>query len=87
MRTPNPAAQALLDRHHAGQQIGFVQLLELQLSTTLYLTTAGLPLPWAGQTWQPLGLALSPIEDDRDEFLGLQFELPAVTPEIGRAHV
>ena len=50
MRTLNAAGLALLARIAAGERIGWVQLIELQLSTTLRLTTAGHDVPWDGFT-------------------------------------
>lgn len=82
MRTLNPAAAALQARLNAGEQIPVVQLVHMLFTPTpLYLSTAGVPLQWAGQTWQGIGLSVSAIDDDVSEFGALQFGLPAVTPE------
>lgn len=81
MRSLNTAALALLGRIQAGEQIPLVQLIEIELDVTLYLTTAGLPLVWAGQTWQAIGLAVGPVENEVGEFQSLVFTLPAVSPE------
>jgi len=79
MRDLNPAGTALLARALAGEQIPIVQLIELQFSTTLYLTNCGLPLEWDSHTWQPIGVQITPVDDDVTEFTNLQFGLPAVS--------
>jgi len=81
MRTLNSAAAALQSRLDAGEQIPVVQLIEMLFTSPLYVSTAGVPLVWAGQTWQGIGLSVSAIDDDDSEFGALQLSLPAVTPE------
>lgn len=80
MRTLSLAGQALLDRITTGEQIPLVQLLEAQLtSLTLYLTTAGAPLVWAGHTWQPTALRIDPVAyGSNGEVDQLAFVLPGV---------
>lgn len=81
MRALNTAGQALMARALAGEQIPVVQLVELELDVVWRLTSAGIPLEWAGQTWQPVGGTVTGVEDDVGEFLGITLTLPAVTPE------
>lgn len=81
MRTLNAAGAALLARARAGEQIPVVQLIELHFDQVLYVTNAGIPLEWDGKTWQPLGVQISPVEDDITEFTNLQFALPAVSQD------
>jgi hypothetical protein len=81
MRTLNAESLALLARAQAGEQMPMVQLIEVQLTAVLRLTTAGLPLLWGGYTWQPLGVSISPVDDDVSEFTNLVFTLPAVSPD------
>lgn len=81
MRSLNAEALALLSRTLAGEQVPMVQLIELQLTETLRLTTAGLPLEWGGYTWQPLGVSISPVDDDVSEFTNLTFSLPAISSD------
>jgi hypothetical protein len=80
MRTLNGAALTLLARVAAGDQIPLVQLVELQLATTVRLTTAGGPITWGGNTWQPAGLGrIEAIDDSAQELQALQFTLPGVS--------
>lgn len=81
MRVLNTAAQALMDRALAGEQIPVVQLVELELDVVWRLTSAGVPLEWGGQTWSPIGGAVTGVEDDVGEFMGITLTLPGVTPE------
>jgi len=79
MRTLNAAGLALLARIAAGERIGWVQLIELQLSTTLRLTTAGHDVPWDGFTWTRASVGtIAAINDDANELQGLEFSLPGV---------
>jgi hypothetical protein len=79
MRTFNAAALALLARIAAGERIPWVQLVELQLSSTVYLTTAGESVDWNGHTWlSASALRIDPIEDGSAELPGLSFTLPGV---------
>lgn len=78
MKAWNTAAQALLARIQAGEVIPWVQLIAVGLDVPLYITTAGIPLSWGGQTWQPTGVSVGPVEEDADEFPALALELPAV---------
>lgn len=80
MRAPNAEALALLARLRAGEQIPMVQLVEFLFeSGAQRATTAGRPIPWNGETWQPLGLHIDPVQDDVGEFGNLTFSLPGVT--------
>lgn len=83
MRTVNAAAQALLDRIAAGEQIPLVQLVEMRLaSVTLYYTTAGVPLQWAGHTWASVGGRIEPLNYAAKGTVDqLQFSLPGVTED------
>ena len=64
MRTLNADALALLARIEAGERIPVVQLVQLVLTETIYLTTAGRAISWGGHSWLPAGLgAIEPIED------------------------
>jgi hypothetical protein len=79
MRTLTVAGQALLDRALAGEQMAMVQLVQVDLATTLYLTTAGHAIAWGGNTWSPAGLGpIAAIEDSATEMPGLQFTLPGI---------
>lgn len=74
MRTPSTGAQDLLNRIAAGEQIAWVQLIEMQLSETLRFTTAGRDVEWGGYTWLRNTVAqIEPIEDSSGELLGLRF--------------
>lgn len=80
MRDLNPAALALLDRATAGEQIGLVRLVELDLAVPQYHSTCGYPLQWDGKTWQATGLAVEPVEDEAGAEGGqIVLSLPAVT--------
>lgn len=80
MRTLNSAAEALLARIADGEQVPLVQLVEMQLETTVYLTTAGVPLVWGGHTWAPAGLGtIEPVDDSTGEIQSLSFQLPGIT--------
>lgn len=82
MRTFNTAAAALLARFDAGEQVPVVQLVELQLTVTQRLTTAGGPVTWGGHTWLPAQLGIvEAVEDVAGELQGLTFTLPAVSAE------
>lgn len=88
MRTLNTAAQALLARIQAGEQIPMVQLLEFGFSPAERYTTAGHVLTWGGHEWQPLGVVIEPVADSSTEMPGLSFGLPGVTgPSIALALV
>jgi hypothetical protein len=82
MRTLTVAAQNLLDRIAAGEIIPMVQLVRVDTTPTMYLTTAGIALAWGGHTWQPVGLQIEPISDTATgEIDQLVFTLPAVTED------
>lgn len=79
MRTLSPAGEALLARLQAGERIPMVQFVEMALSTTLRLTTAGRALQWAGETWEPSGLGtIEPIKNGVGEVEGLAFSMPGI---------
>ncbi len=82
MRPMNAAAQALLARIQAGEQIPLVQLVKVQFeAATVYLTTAGHVVPWDGQEWLPAGLGqIEAVTDSPDDIAPLKFTLPALTP-------
>lgn len=82
MRTLNSAALALLARIQAGEKIPVVQLVVMELTETVYLTTAGRDITWDGHTWVYATLgAIEPIEDASGDVQALQFSLPGVVPE------
>lgn len=83
MRTLNAGGLALLDRAQAGEQLAIVQLLRIEFAMlTVYMTTAGAPITWSGQVWEPAGLgAIEPVEDSAAEMPPLRFTLPGLTPE------
>jgi len=87
MRVLNLAAQALLARIAAGEQIPWVQLIELSLSETVRFTTAGRNVAWGGFDWIRSGLGqVEPIEDTSGELQGLRFTMPGVDgTQIGLA--
>ena len=79
MRTLNAPAIDLLGRIASGEKVPIVQLVELRLTTTVYLTTAGRAIQWGGHTWQPMGLGtIEPVKDDVAELQSLSFTLPGV---------
>ena len=82
MRTLNVDALALLARIEAGERIPVVQLVQLVLTETIYLTTAGRAISWGGHSWLPAGLgAIEPIEDVTGDVQALQFSLPGISAE------
>ena len=82
MRTLNTAGQALLDRLLAGEQITVAQLVFMDLDTPQYLTNAGAPLVWSGNTWQPIGGQIAPVEStSTGEIDQLSFTLPGITED------
>lgn len=79
MRALSTAGQALLARVKAGEPVGWVQLVLMDLSAPLRLTTAGRDLPWAGEVWHTAGIgSIDPIEDGSGELQGLSFTMPGV---------
>lgn len=80
MKTLNAAGQALLDRAIAGEQIPMVNLIEAQLTVPQYWAVCGIPLVWSGQTWAPLDVQVSEVEEEAGAFNGISFTLPGVTP-------
>lgn len=83
MRTINSAGLALLARAQAGEQLPVVQLVRIDFAAaTVYLTTAGGPITWSGQTWEPAGLgAIEPVEDTSAEMPPLRFTMPGLNPD------
>ena len=83
MRTINAAGLALLARAQAGEQMPIVQLLRIEFAAaTIYLTTAGAPIEWDGQSWEPAGLgAIEPVEDAAAEMPPLRFTMPGLSPD------
>lgn len=79
MRTWNTAAQALLARLEAGEQIPWTQLVQLDLDVVQRYSTSGVAQEWDGFTWQPLGVYVGAIDDSAAEFTQLTLTLPAVT--------
>jgi hypothetical protein len=78
-RTLNTAGAALLARLQAGEQIPVVQLVQVDLSTTLYYACCGVPLVWAGQTWTPADIGISAVEDSATDMPNLTLTLPGVS--------
>jgi hypothetical protein len=78
--TLNTAGQALRNRALAGEKIPQVPLVYFGLPVPQRWAVCGLPLQWAGHTWQPLDVAVSGVADSALQTGGLQFSLPAVTP-------
>lgn len=79
MRTPNGAALALLARMATGERIGWAQLVQMDLSTTLRLTTAGRDVTWDGNTYLRGGMGtIEAIEDGVGDLQGLRFVLPGI---------
>mgnify|MGYP001241446780 CR=1 FL=1 len=75
------ASNSLLSSIAAGQKVPVVQLLELQLSTTVYLTNAGQAIEWDAHSWAPMGLGrIEQVEDVVGELRSIAFILPAVSP-------
>lgn len=83
MRTLNVAGSSLLARLHTGEQVPLVQLVQLDFeAATIYLTTAGHAVEWAGQEWLPAGLGqIEAVTDSPDDIAPLQFTLPGLTPQ------
>ena len=82
MRTINGAGTALLDRALAGETIPIVQLVRVDLATTLYLTTAGHEITWDSHTWSPAGIgSIEAVQDSADEIAPLKFTLPGLTSD------
>lgn len=80
MKTLNTAGQLLLARLIAGENIPLVQLIEAQLEVPQYWAQCGVPLVWGGHTWTPLDVSISEVSDTANEFNGMTFTLPGVTP-------
>ena len=83
MRTINADGLALLARAQAGEQLPVTHLVRIDFAAaTVYLTTAGGPITWDGQTWEPAGLgAIEPVEDTASEMPPLRFTLPGLSPD------
>lgn len=80
MRTIAPSALTALTNGRCAE----VLLVEMQLSSTVYLCSAGCNIDWNGHTWtgtSTLG-AVAPVADTADELQGLQFALAAALPEM-----
>ena len=75
---PISAAQAL-----AAGELVLVQLVELELSETLYLASSNVDIDWAGHTYRGMGLlgAVEAVEDVPSESKALRFTLSGLTPE------
>ena len=83
MRAINAGGLALLARVQAGEQLPITQLVRIDFAAaTVYLTTAGSPITWGGQTWEPAGLgAIEPVEDTAAEMPPLRFTMPGLNPD------
>lgn len=80
MRALTPGALDLLDRLQAGEQIPVVRFAYIGTAVPQYLSTAGYPLEWDGETWQPVGLGIEAVEDDGEAGpKALALRLPGVT--------
>lgn len=80
MKTLNAAGLALLNRAIAGEKIDMPELIEVQLTVPQYWAVCGIPLEWNGHTWMPLDVQIGEVADQTDEFNGVTFTLPGVTP-------
>ena len=79
MRVLSAAGRALINRIKAGEQVGWVQLVQMDLTAPLRLVTAGRDMQWAGETWHTAGVGvIDPIEDGTGELQGLSFTMPGV---------
>lgn len=81
MRTMNSAALALLARIEAGEQIPMVQLVEIQTSVPMYLTTAGHAIEHDGETWYGNSVAVEPVADAASEYPPITLQMPAITED------
>ena len=79
MKPLNTAAQALMARALAGEQIPVAQLVYVGLPVPQRIAVCGIPLRWSGEDWTPLGIQISPIEDTTAEVTGLEFVFPGVS--------
>lgn len=79
MRTLPAAALSAL----SGGTVVLAQLVQMDLSQTLYLSTAGFDLVWDGKTWRGApGLGtIEAIEDSVGEVKGARFQLAAVASD------
>lgn len=80
MRALTSAALDLLERLQSGEQIPVVRFVALDTAVPQYMSTAGYPLEWDGETWQPVGLEVEAIEDGDEAAPGaVALRMPAVT--------
>lgn len=79
MRTLSAQALAAL----SGGTVALAQLVQMDLSQTVYLSTAGFDLVWNGKTWRGApGLGtIDAIEDGVGEVKGARFQLSAVASD------
>jgi hypothetical protein len=65
----------------AGEALPMPQLVEIMTTVPQRYTTGGYPLTWGGFTWQAVGLAIEPIEDEagNGDPSQITLALPAVT--------
>ena len=80
MRTLNSAGQALRARALAGEKIPIIPLVYFGLTVPQRWALCGMALSWGGNTWEALDIAISDVQDDANEFGGLRFTFPGVTP-------
>ena len=75
MRAISPTAAALL----ASGRYGIAQLIEMQLATTVRLSTTGPSITWAGQTWQGAAAigSMEVIDQQAGEIKSIRFTLNA----------
>lgn len=74
MRTLIPPAQALL-----GKRLGLTQLIQMDTTDTLYITTAAMDIQWLGNTYiGGKAIGSSSIKDQGGSVVGLQFSLSGV---------
>ena len=78
----NAAGLALVARALAGEKIIVVQLVRVNFSPPLYLTTGGRNVDWGGHTWVAGALGdVEAVEDSADEMLPLRFTLPGLNED------
>jgi hypothetical protein len=74
--------KALLDSLTAGDKIPIVSLVKIDFQTaTVYLTTAGHRIQFAGQNWEPAGLGqIEEVSDSDQDIAPLRLSMPGLTP-------
>lgn len=80
MRTAAAGALAAV----AGRALGMCLLIQADLTSTIYLATAGVNVEWSGQTWLGISTvgAVDPINDAAGERQPLRFALSSVPNDV-----